>query len=459
MSASSLLSIDAYLVTPNNPPRTSVDGMDYTRCAALHNYLVDYCLAADCRPDLAQAAESSRATLTDLSTHGETAEAVRPRLHPSVAAFLAAARICAAPLFYFVAGMPNPDGNINGLFANETADLWGEPEDSIVRLYFSHMDACDGESGGGMLYHQRLHRASFFVHPDDTECAFPVDEHRQSWHPLEAILSNWVALIRLGKVVASPADEPALYGGVKIGNWEWRPYGHGQIAGCVAAWDRLCGAIEVRRRQDRGAMIDDRDDRPGEPLLTPGALPAPRGHGGFRRRPALHPPTPWDGTEQGEVVPPVYMFFSDPGAPQVDVSGWRSSFRCHWDDGHRAVPEGIAFPSRAPPGVYSECVVRSEPEAAEEAFRLLLPSNLYGARRSSGAELKNKMADELFQHGFKPFGGNPNRPQRLERLLDHWANLVQRGVWSVGPHGVQGSIDVFKDATVNWVDYTIPSSW
>lgn len=493
MSASSLLSIDAYLVTPNNPPRTSVDGMDYKRCAALHNYLVDYCLAADCRPDLAQAAESSRDIY--LSTHGETAEAVRPRLHPSVAAFLAAARICAAPLFYFVAGMPNPDGDINGLFANEVADLWGEADDAVVRLYFSHMDACDGASGGGMLYHQRLHRACFFVHPDDTECAFPVDEHRQSWHPLETILSNWVALIRLGKVVASPADEPALYGGVKIGNWEWRPYGDGQIAGCVAAWDRLCGAIEVRRRQDRGATIDDRDDRPGEPLLTPAAMDAAkipdpsfaRAFLGIAHRPrhirriapglslppadtaafaAAQPFThlpryvpQWDGTEQGEVVPPVYMFFSDPGAPQIDVSGWRSSFRCHWDDGHRAAPEGIAFPSRAPPGVYSECVVRSEPEATEEAFRLLLPFNLYGARRSSGAELKNKMADELFQHGFKPFGGNPNRPQRLERLLDHWANLVQRGVWSVGPHGVQGSIDVFKDATVNWVDYTIPSSW
>jgi hypothetical protein len=24
---------------------------------------------------------------------------------------------------------------------------------------------------------------------------------------------------------------------------------------------------------------------------------------------------------------------------------------------------------------------------------------------------------------------------------------------------VQGSIEVFEDATVNWADYTIPSSW
>ncbi|KAK8061148.1 hypothetical protein PG997_015369 [Apiospora hydei] len=147
-----------------------------------------------------------------------------------------------SPLFYFVEGMPGPDdGDFNGLFDNETADNEGEPEDSIVRLYLAHMDACDGKSGGGMLYQQRRHLASFFVHPDDTECAFPVDEHPQSWHPLETILSNWIDLIRLGKVVVSPTDQPALYGGVKIGNWEWRPYGDGQIAGGGRAGDRGYG--------------------------------------------------------------------------------------------------------------------------------------------------------------------------------------------------------------------------
>lgn len=492
MSASELPSIDDQLVTPNNPPRTDLDGMDYARCAALHNYLVDYYLAADGR--LGVATEGSRATY--FSTHGDAAEAIRPRLHPSVAAFLMAARDFATPLFYFVEDMPNPDGDMNGLFANEVADYEDEPEDSILRPYLSHIDACDGKGGGGMLYHQGRHLACFFVHPDDTEFAFPVDKHRQSWHPLETILSNWISMIRLGKVVASPADEErALYGGVKIGNWEWRPYSDSQVAGCVAAWDRLCNAIEVRRRQHRGAAIDD-DDRPGEPLVTSAAIDAAkiqdpsfaRAFLGLARRPrhirriapglslppadaaafaAAQPFThlprrirQWDGTEEDEIVPPVYIFFSDAGAPRVDVSGWRrSSFFGYWTDGHGTVPDGIAYPSHAPAGVYSECVIRSYPEPTEEAFRLLLPFSLRGARDSSGDKMRNDTADELFQHGFKPFGGNLHRPQRLERLLDHWANLVERGVWSVGPHGVEGSIEMFKDATVNWVDYTIPSSW
>ncbi|KAL2192556.1 hypothetical protein P885DRAFT_72901 [Corynascus similis CBS 632.67] len=488
---SQLPSIDDQLVTPNNPPRTDLDGMDYARCVALHNYLVDFCLAADGRLD--PAAEGSRATY--FSTHGDAAEAVRPRLHASLAAFLAAARTFDVPLFYFVGGMPHPDWvDFDGLFANETADLEDEPQDSIVRLYFSHMEACDGKSGGGMLYHQGRHLASFFVHPSDTECAFPVDEHPQSWHPLETILSNWIDLIRLGKVVVSPTNEPALYGSVKVGNWEWPPYGDGQVAGCVAAWNRLCDAIEVRRRQCRGTRVDN-DNRPSEPLLTSLAMDAAqipdpsfaRAFLGLAHRPRYIrriapglslPPTDaaafataqpfthlprsvpqWDGTDVEGIVPPVYIFFSDAGAPQIDVSGWRSSFRSYWDDGHGKVPDGIAFPSLIPPGVYSECVIRSEPEATEEGFRLPLPFNLFGARFSSGDEIQNGAADELFQHQFKPFGGDPNRPQRLERLLDHWANLVERGVWSIGPHGVEGSIDVFKDATMNWADYTIPPSW
>ncbi|KAK8022038.1 hypothetical protein PG993_012805 [Apiospora rasikravindrae] len=368
--------------------------------------------------------------------------------------------------------MPGPDdGDFNGLFDNETADNEDEPEDSIVRLYMSHMDACDGKSGGGMLYHQRRHLASFFVHPDDTEAGTP-------WRPS----SNWITLIRLGKVAVSPAHEQALYGGVKIGNWEWRPYGDGQVAGCVAAWNRLCDAIEVRRRQSSGATVDHDDDPPpSEPLLTPAAMDAAeipdpsfaRAFLGLAGRPrhirqiapglslppadassfaAAQPFTPCPGASPNGTA-------REAGAPQVDISGWRSSFRYYWDNGHRTVPDGIAFPARVPPGVYSECVVRSEPEATEEAFRLLLPFSLYGARFSSGDEIQDRAADELFQHGFKPFGGNPNRPQRLERLLDHWADLVERRVWSVGPHGIQGSIEMFKDATVDWASYAIPSSW
>ncbi|KAL0934080.1 uncharacterized protein CTRU02_210879 [Colletotrichum truncatum] len=303
---------------PGNPPRTDVDGIDYTRCTAPHNHLVDCCLAAGGRLD--PAAECSRTTY--FSTYGDTTEAVRRRLHPSLVAFLTVARTPKVSLF-FVDGMPDLVGDYSDVFDNEMADNENEPKASIVRLYISHMDACDGRSGD---------------------------------------------MIRLSKVIASPTDRTTLYGGVKIGNCE-------------------AGALEI------------------------------------------------------------------------DSSGWRPSFRYHCDKGHGTVPDGIPFPSHVPSGVYSECVVRPEPEKTKEVFRLPLPVNLYGRVFSSEEEMKNTAVDELFQHGSKPSGVNPNRSQRLERLLHHWATLVDRGFWSVGPHGVAGSIEVFKDATLNWADYMIPLSW
>ncbi|KAK4096834.1 hypothetical protein N658DRAFT_501136 [Parathielavia hyrcaniae] len=207
------------LVTPVSLARKDVNGMDHARCAALHNYLIDYCLAADGR--LNEASEGSQANY--FSTFGDAADAVRQRLHPSVADFL------------------------------------------------------------------------------------------------------------------------------------------------IAAWDRLCGAIEVRRRQSSGATVDDDsdDNRSSEPLLTSVALDAAKianpsfAHAflclarrprhihqiapGFSlprtdaaafaaAQPFTHMPRQvrhWHGTEPEGIVPPVYLFFSHAGVPQVDVSRWRSSFRGH----------------------------------------------------------------------------------------------------------------------------------
>ncbi|KAI3333839.1 hypothetical protein F4824DRAFT_502829 [Ustulina deusta] len=137
------------------------------------------------------------------------------------------------------------------------------------------------------------------------------EAHPTLWHPLEVVLSNWVDL----------------------------------VAACVAAWERLCAAVEAR-----------------------GISP----------------------------VPPPNRASANPPDPQS----------------------------------------------------LLLPAALDAA------------VAELFQHGYKPFGGDYYRPQRLERLLDHWRRLVTDGVWAVGPQGVEGHLDTFREAdSVRWRDYLIPPTW
>ena len=67
---------------------------------------------------------------------------------------------------------------------------------------------------------------------------------------------------------------------------------------------------------------------------------------------------------------------------------------------------------------------------------------------------------DLFQHGFKSFGGEWWRAQRLERLFDKWTQLVVAGVWGMGPDGVKGGIDTFSDAdTGRWMNYWIEPTW
>ena len=73
------------LITAENSARTDRPGMDHARCAALHNYLVKYAWVAEGRP---VASLHSYSNNKFLSVYGAEAEALRPRLDPSVAPFL-----------------------------------------------------------------------------------------------------------------------------------------------------------------------------------------------------------------------------------------------------------------------------------------------------------------------------------------------------------------------------------
>ncbi|KAH8744310.1 hypothetical protein F5883DRAFT_590273 [Diaporthe sp. PMI_573] len=482
MARSSGSDIDGLLVTTENPPRGGAAAMDHARCAALHNYLVRYAWLADGRsPD------DLPVNNTFFTTHGPAAEAIRPRLDPSLAAFLDAAVLPgdpseAPPFFFWVQGLSEPEE----LFANETADLYDEPEDSLVCLYWPNIGQ-GGESGGGLYYHQGTHRAAVFMHMDDLAYALPVEAHPTLWNPLETVLSNWVELLQLGKITASRAEEPALFGVEKIGPWEWRPYSEAQVTACIGAWDRLCEAVEAEMPPSPGgsgggvaaagdvqllshAVLDaalvpeesfahaflSRARRPRFRHVAPGLSLPPaceREFASLQRFTTL-PRSP-------QAVPPVCLFASERPA---HLEGSSSPF-C--DDFKARSPDSLV-PSSVPAGIYSESVNRTVFDNAEEGFRLLLPYGLRdgvwdegaGARRSDGSVVGQGTVAELFQHGYKPFGGDYYRPQRLERLFDHWHKLVAEGIWSVGPQGVEGTIDTFKEADAErWRDYYIPPTW
>ncbi|KAL6821852.1 hypothetical protein J3E69DRAFT_382354 [Trichoderma sp. SZMC 28015] len=481
--------VSGLLVTAENPARNDTLGLDHARCVALHNHLVHYAWTAEGRPP----AELNNSSKTFFTTYGAAAEALRERLDPSLAAFLDAALLPPdgsdgldpAPLSVFVSGFSEPDS----FFANETADLFDEPVDSLVCLYYPNIGQ-GGGSGGGLFYHQGYHRAAVFMDMWDHDYALPVAAHQELWHPLETVLSNWIELIHLGKtqVTPSPRDEGGRYGSEKIGPWEWLPYSEAQVTACLDAWDQLCKAIETRISQITTSATSDATNpvRLLDPaVLDATSVPNPSFARSFltrARRPLFRniapglvlPPAdatefmavqPFTGLPRSHhAVPPVCLFPAAEGEPRFNLTASSNPF-CN---DFRATSADSAVPSQVGAGVYSQSVERNAGhDYAEEGFWLLLPYNfeggwdaIDGARKSDGSLIARERLTDLFQHGYKPFGGDYYRPQRLERLFDCWRKLIEQSVWTVGPQGVQGNLDTFKEAgTARWRDYVIPPTW
>lgn len=497
------INIDDHLVTPGNPAR-DLSGMDWARCAALHNYLVHYAYAAEGR------SSAHLEGSTFFTVYGAAAEACRPRLDPSVASFLDNAIVQTPgqqeviPFFFYAHDIPGPE-DYGGLFDAFFADIHDQPPDSVLCLYGYNI----GQAGGGLFYHQRHFRCAMFMHMDDYDYAMPIPEHQELWHPLETVLSHWIELIRIGKVVASPREEPSRFGVEKFGPWEWMPYSEAQVDSCVAAWDRLCEAIERRRAVATGLLGEA--TMFNKPLLTHAALdeasvPAPsfvRDFATRARRPSFErvapglvlPPTNqgrFAGTQaysllarsDVNLVPPVLLF---PVAPderlfEVDMTKqatgqYRHFYFDRFAPFNHENPEKL--PAKIPAGVYIVSTERDRYDVVEDGFRLLLPYTLAGgqgnpreavsekesggggARMSDGSFVPPGSMEDLFQHGYKPLGGDTHRPQRLERLFDHWRRLVADGVWDVGVDGVEGPIETFRDADSPryWREYVIPPSW
>jgi hypothetical protein len=92
----------------------------------------------------------------------------------------------------------------------------------------------------------------------------PIDEHEDMWYPLETILTNWIYMLRIGKITAdSPegkAPEELPKSRSQIGLWSWLPYSPSQVDSTVAAIDRYSAAIEAR--MPSGSLLPISRDAP-----------------------------------------------------------------------------------------------------------------------------------------------------------------------------------------------------
>ena len=125
-------------VTAENPVRMT-PGLDYERCAALHNELLEIGWVGSGRR-LEYDANDNQAEVLHRRTwfeyYGEDAERVRSRLSPSLAAFLERALVIDAnhSLFYYVSCLAHPDY----LWLNHQWEAEDTEPDRYMTLYVAN---------------------------------------------------------------------------------------------------------------------------------------------------------------------------------------------------------------------------------------------------------------------------------------------------------------------------------
>ncbi|KAJ6008132.1 hypothetical protein N7540_012108 [Penicillium herquei] len=467
-----ILDINDALVSDENPAREN-GTLDYERCARLHNYIVAYGWMArhgKVTPDLDELV-SLRSIFSEAD---EATQAIRERLDSSLNSFLDLI-YDPEPEFFYWAGALSIQ-NCDVYFPDDDNEL----EEGKIRFVMIYLTVVDlGSHCLGVIYDQQLHRASFPMTIENTGSVGPVDEHDDMWLPLETILTNWIHMIDLGKVVAGLPDEFSTSRS-QIGLWSWLPYCDAQVDSTIAAIEHYSAVVESRMPPDSllpisAPLFTDADldtaavpqdcfirslltrvKTPRFKFIAPG-LEVPHDKEVFAQRQKFT-----NIPSEKDSIPAVLLF----AAPDRTVNLNRE-MRYLFSTAHKnfTLNEGDPVPT----GLYSEPVRRDRYDTEEAGFRILLPYTLrqgcggdQGARMSDGTMVAWDSFTQLFQHGnFHPFGGE-SRSQRLERLFQRWTELIKDGVWTVGPEGVEGGIDTFKDAdngNDGWIDYCIAPYW
>lgn len=472
-----LLDIDDALVSETNPARE--DGtFDYERCARLHNYLVAYGWMAHHEREVDDLQELlSRPSFFELER--DESQVPMHRLNPEMISFLQSI-ILPKPnegLFYWVTDVDLIPGDL--FFFGEESKL--RNRERFVILHSSWVEL--GSHNIGLLFDQKRNRVAMPIVMENLDSISPVKDHLDMWFPLETMLTNWIHMIRIGKVTASPPEEEFPSHVARLGSWVWQPYSPAQVDSAVDAMNRLSAAIEARMpskshlsvSRESPLLTDAELDAASVPencfirsvlskvktprfkYIAPG-LEVPHDAAAFAARQKFTG-LPRHSPESGTIIPPVLIF-----ASKKSTINFNKEIRWLFFHPYDPIPYDDRDP--IPVGLYSEFAHRGESDLAEEGFRLLLPFKFrtelldeHRAKKSDGSLVSRGSVSELFQHGYHPFGGEW-RAQRFERLMDRWRELVESGVWKVGKNGVKGGVDRFQEADYGyWKDYWIPPGW
>ncbi|KAK5677615.1 hypothetical protein LTS10_010189 [Elasticomyces elasticus] len=431
------------LVTPDNPPRDDVDGMDSERCAALHNAIYEHGWI-----NAGRSAESFLDQTTTLwdNLNNET----RGKLHLSLQAFLREARTSNDQHMNFFYNFHGPIVIVD--------KEWYDPDPNrLLTLYGSYMSMASKLDG--LVYDQHLHLATVHFDATDDLEVFP---EQQPWRKLEDILTVWIEMVLRTKIRAVPNAD------TEMAPWTAVPWTPQDLEECVELWGMIVDLIEQK-------MELETIERTTTGILDAATLAAARvPAGGFAQKfllqakkprfenvaPGLRVPKAEDFIAQPFTFAPLPPHFSAGDIPPillfrsgVSVSSVTLEVRGGFGGFGYPYPGSTAIVSECPCGLYLNHCDPEGPLPFEDGCQLVLPFKLKEGYAKQGDFTNVEGHATLLQHGHNPY--NVRHPLPLQAWLEKVYHLVEDGKWAVDAQGVAGGIEAWKQADTEegWQDY------
>ncbi|KAF2627858.1 hypothetical protein BU25DRAFT_392248 [Macroventuria anomochaeta] len=461
-------------------PVRELDGLDYERCAALHNYIVELGwtqrgLALD---------TLDKRTWWECYGGDAALTIVSNRLEAAVISFLKVAwhgfsMETASPphLFHrYLARLCFPDElwqNVN----------YAEDEDNSNKRCFVSLYMANGALGAthplGLILDQDYGMAMQHMSIRDTSITM---NGRQTWLPLETILDGFIDMIDQGKVLTVGE----AYNGEqeRTEPWIMPSYTQRDLDDTLEAFQQLVNTIHDKmpsQPQDTKAGLLD---------LVTGGHPQMLPSNSFAYQFLAKSPIPSftyiapglriaqhqsfaPASEQAESnkLYPLLIFSST-------HSAYQETLCAPWGDLIPISPFSSNFStiSTCAAGLY---LTETEPHHAhpfEDGCKLVLPfllgangfartsddaligENVHSAGDNAAAKLEPR-STELYQLGFNHFIAAHD--VQLKYVLWNWVAMVEEGKWEVDADGVVGGIEKWREADTeeHWSDYQLPMSW
>ncbi|KAH0175194.1 hypothetical protein KCU67_g370, partial [Aureobasidium melanogenum] len=473
------------LVSHDNPAREEGD-LDYERCAALHNAIVEHGWTASGRsPD-----NPPMVTAWEKDPHGWEQDI--DRLHPSMIEFLKRAYDTNLPetepiydfvsreykFFYFLEGLIGPQG----YEAYHLVDLIGEFPGHYLTLYTPNDRL--GSQAQGLIYNQQTHECLVNFANTDFNPVYKV----LPWERLETVLSVYIDMIESEKVVclhnnverpsdfklidlggdagqqwrptqdrpdtifADPITGVTRHEDAMFGPWIVQPHTEEVLKECLRTWDLLVQAIEEKMPTAPGVDTQPEYGLANEELLESAGITEdfPKQVLLRARKPRFNFIAPGLRLLTSEEI--VKQPFKSMMARQADLQNRKKMpvllFR--GDDTCKAsqwFPHPYKEAGDIPTGLYLEGWTQDDLVPFTDATRLLLPFTIGGedtwARTANNVSIDGTH-DDLYQIGVNPFASY-HGVSLLAVLQNFYAHIYQ-GDWSVDENGVSGTIDTFREA-------------